>query len=332
MYTALAQGGVGLIVTGHAYVERGGQAHPEMASIASDDVIPAWRKVIQPAQALGARLMLQINHGGASCDPAVTPRPLSPSGVATNKAVTPGIMSGEDIEQIIQSFSQAARRAREAGFDGVQLHGAHGYLASQFLGPVTNRREDAWGGDAGRRLAFLRAVIQEARRQVGHDYPLWIKLGVAGREKSQFEIAYGARIAAQCANLGVDCIEISHAFNEPKYIDMKQQAPYRPWAEAVRQAVGPDFPLALVNRMRTRAGMQALLESGLVQLVSLCRPLIAEPDLLHKLRQDGEYEHACVRCWKCWPKQPGMGGVTCRNAKTLRRLGRPLPEGMKEEQ
>jgi 2,4-dienoyl-CoA reductase-like NADH-dependent reductase (Old Yellow Enzyme family) len=100
----------------------------------------------------------------------------------------------------------------------------------------------------------------------------------------------------------------------------------------VRQAVGADFPLALVKRMRTHAGMRACLESGLVQLVSLCRPLIAEPDLLLKLRQDGEYEHACVRCRKCWPKRPGMGGVTCRNAKTLRRLRRPRPEGVEEEQ
>ncbi len=200
-------------------------------------------------------------------------------------------------------------------------------LTSQFLGPVTNRREDAWGGDSERRFAFLRAIIQEARRQVGDAYPLWLKLGVAGSEESQFEIAYGARIAAQCADLGVDCIEISNAFGEPKHIDLKQEAPYRPWAEAVRQAVGDDFPLALVNRMRTRAGMQALLDSGLVNLVSLCRPLIAEPDLLHKLREDSAYEHACVRCGRCWPKEPGIGGVTCRNVKTLRRLGRPMPEG-----
>jgi 2,4-dienoyl-CoA reductase-like NADH-dependent reductase (Old Yellow Enzyme family) len=329
MYAALARGGVGLIVTGHAYVERGGQAHPEMASIASDDVIPAWRKVIRPAQAAGARLMLQVNHGGASCDPAVASQPLSPSGVVVDEDVTPREMSGEDIERIIKSFGQAARRAREAGFDGVQLHGAHGYLASQFLMPLTNRREDAWGGDAGRRFAFLKAVIQEARRQVGDDYPLWLKLGVAGSEESQFEIADGARVAADCANLGIDCIEISNALGDPKYIDLRQEAPYRPWAEAVRQAVGDDFPLALVKRLRTRAGMQALLDSGLVQMVSLCRPLIAEPDLLHKLRQDSEYEHACARCWRCWPKELGWG-VTCRNAKTLRRLGRPMPQGVEE--
>ncbi len=329
MYAALARGGVGLIVTGHAYVERGGQAHLEMASIASDDVIPAWRKAIRPAQAAGARVMMQINHGGSACDAEATPDTISPSGVVVGKDVKSGVMSGQDIERVVKAFGQAARRAREAGLDGVQLHGAHGYLTSQFLSPTTNRREDAWGGDAGRRFAFLKAIIQEARRQVGDDYPLWLKLGVAGSEESQFEIADGARIAADCAKLGIDCIEISHAVGEPKYIDMKQEAPYKPWAEAVRQAVGDDFPLALVNRMLTHAGMQALLDSGLVQMVSLCRPLIAEPDLLHKLRQDSAYEHACVRCWTCWPKELGQG-VACRNVKTLRRLGRPAPKGAEE--
>jgi 2,4-dienoyl-CoA reductase-like NADH-dependent reductase (Old Yellow Enzyme family) len=319
MYAALAQGGIGLIVTGHAYVERGGKAHPEMASIASDDVIPAWREVIQPAQRAGARVMMQINHGGANCDPALTPHMLSPSGGGIGKAVRPHVMSEQDIQRIVHAFGQAARRAREAGLDGVQIHGAHGYLVSQFLTPQTNQRDDAWGGDFERRLAFLKAVVQEARRQVGDDYPLWIKLGVAGRETSQLTLAEGARIAAACAGYGVDCIEISHALGEPKDIDKRQEAPYRPWAEAVRQAVGDDFPLALVSGMRTRAGMEALLESGLVQLVSMCRPLIAEPDLPHKLRENGAYAHACVRCWECWPKALGMG-VACRHAKVLRRL------------
>ena len=319
MYAALAQGGVGLIVTGHAYVERGGKAHPEMASIASDEVVPAWREVIRPAQEAGARLVMQINHGGAGCDPKVTPQPISPSGVSSDEAAEPRAMSEEEVERLIQSFGQAARRVREVGFDGVQIHGAHGYMTSQFLTPHTNRRDDAWGGDEERRFAFLAAVIKEVRGQVGDDYPVWIKLGVAGDEESGFDIAQGARVAAACAERGVDGIEISHAGKEPKYIDHKQAAPYRPWAEAVRQAVGGDFSLALVNGFRTRAGMESVLENGLVQVVSLCRPLIVEPDLPIKLRENGDYEHVCDRCWKCWPKKAGMG-VACRNAKVLRLL------------
>ena len=100
---------------------------------------------------------------------------------------------------------------------------------------------------------------------------------------------------------------------------MRQEAPYRPWAEAVRQAVGGDFPLALVNGFRTRAGMEAVLENGLVQMVSLSRPLIAEPDLPNRLRENHDYKHVCTRCWECWPKEPGTG-VACRNSGVLRRL------------
>jgi len=319
MYAALAQGGVGLIVTGHAYVERGGQAHPEMASIASDDVVAAWREVIRPAQEAGARLVMQINHGGAGCDPKVTPQPISPSGVSADESVEQHAMSGEEVERLVRSFGQAARRVREAGFDGVQIHGAHGYMVSQFLTPQTNRRDDAWGGDEERRFAFLAAIIEQVRGQVGHDYPVWIKLGVAGNEESGFDIAQGSRVAAACAERGVDGIEISHAGKEPKYIDHKKAAPYRPWAEAVRQAVGDDFPLALVNGFRTRAGMESVLEDDLVQVVSLCRPLIVEPDLPNKLRENSDYEHVCNRCWKCWPDEMGIG-VACRNDKILRLL------------
>ncbi len=319
MYAALAQGGVGLIVTGHAYVERGGKAHPEMASIASDEVVAAWREVIRPAQEAGARVMMQINHGGPHCEPEVTPHPISPSGIAPDKSVEPRAMSAEEIQRLVQSFGQAARRVREAGFDGVQIHGAHGYIVSQFLTPQMNQRHDAWGGDEERRFAFLGAIIQQVRRQVGDDYPVWIKLGVAGSEESQLDIAKGARIAAACVEYGVDCIEISHAEGEPKDIDQKKEAPYRPWAEAVRQAVGDDFPLALVNGFRTRAGMESVLDNGLVQLVSLCRPLIVEPDLPNKLRENVDYEHVCDRCGKCWPDEVGMG-VVCRNAKVLRLL------------
>lgn len=319
MYAALAHGGVGLIVTGHAYVDHSGRAHPEMSSIATDNLIPYWQKVIRPAQEMGARVMMQINHSGGSTEPSVTPQPLSPSGVAVNELVTPRQMIDAEIQHLIRAFGQAARRVREAGFDGVQIHGAHGYLVSQFLTPLTNQRDDEWGGDTERRFAFLRGIIQEIRRQVGTDYPVWLKLGITGSEASGLAVDEGTRIAAQCAKLGIDCIEISHGLGEPKSINKKQESPYRPWAEATRKVVGKGFSLALVNGNKSYAGMQALLENGLVQLVSLCRPLIAEPDLVKKLRAEPTYKHACGRCWECWPKRLGTG-VACRNAAVLRRL------------
>jgi len=322
MYRRLAEGGIGLIVTGHAYVELPGKAHPEMASIAEESLIPLWRETIRPAQHAGARVMLQINHCGASCDPAITSDPISPSGVPTNGQHQPHAASGEEIARIISAFAQAARRAREAGFDGVQLHGAHGYLINQFIMPSTNLRDDAWGGDVMRRQAFLMAMVAAIRRQVGHDYPLWIKLGVASDAEHRLTITEGAAVAAACAQWGVDAIEISNALGVPEEMDPKADGAYLPLAHGVRQAVGAHYPLALVNGFRTPSAAEQVLVSGVAQMISLCRPLIAEPDLPNQWREGRSTGVACVRCGRCWPDKMGQG-VDCYNAHVRKRLGRP---------
>lgn len=319
IYRELAEGEVGLIVTGHACVSLSGRAHARMAAMASDDLISSWREVIRPAQEAGGRMMMQINHAGANADPKVTPQPLSPSGVATNDLVKPRAMTDEEIRQVIADFGEAARRVREAGFDGLQLHGAHGYLITQFLTPKTNLRRDRWGGNEERRSAFLKAVVAEMRRRVGNDYPLWIKLGVAGSKESGLDMEEGARIAARCANYGIDCVEISFALGRPEWMGLSTEPPLFPLADAVRDAVGPDYPLALVYGFRTRSCMEAVLNSGVVQMISLCRPLIAEPDLVHKMERGLVDEVACVRCDLCHPGE-GEEGIACRNEQVLHDL------------
>jgi len=319
LYRALAEGGVGLIVTGHAYVARSGRAHPEMSSIASDDVIPAWREVIRPAQEAGARVMMQINHGGAQVDPTVTPQPLSPSGVASSDSVVPRAMTEDEIQGLVIAYGQAARRAREIGFDGVQIHGAHGYLITQFLSPATNVRKDRWAGSVQNRLAFLKEVTAEVRRQVGQDYPVWIKLGVAGNGNGGLTIPIGAEVARACATYGIDCIEISHAAGIPKELDRKREATFLPMAQAVRKAVGPKFPLALVYGFRSRSVMEKVLASEVVQIISLCRPLIAEPDLPNKIRTGTTERSLCTSCSRCFAKVLGEG-IACRNAEVQEAL------------
>jgi len=312
MYHALAEGGVGLIVTGHAYVHRGGKAHSEMASIADDAVIDAWRAVVRPAQDAGARVIMQINHCGASCDPTVTPAPISPSGIATNDNVSPRAMTQGEIEEVVEAFGRAAARARAAGLDGVQIHAAHGYLVSQFLTPSTNRREDAWGGDPGRRRATLGAVLDAVRRHAGDDYPLWVKLGVAGHASSGLTAVEGAGAAVVAFDHGADCVEVSHALGVPEELAGNGEANFLPLARAVRDAVGAGQPLALVSRLRSREVMDAVLSEGVAQLVSLCRPLILEPDLPNRLRNGAASAARCVRCGRCWPAAPGEG-VGCHN-------------------
>lgn len=320
LYRELAEGGVGLIVTGHVYVMRGGKAHPEMAALDRDELIPVWREVIAPAQSAGAKVMVQINHSGASCNPDVTMHALSPSGVPTNELTTnPGAMAESDILQTARAYAATARRAQSAGFDGVQIHAAHGYLISQFLTPATNLRTDAWGGDEERRLAFLRHVIEEVRAQVGTGYPVWAKLGVAGSEASGQTLAEGALAALACAQAGVDAVEISHGWGTPAWAKDAPEPPFLRMAEAVRAAVGPGYPLALVNGFRHLDIMERVLDSGLVDLISLCRPLIVEPDLPRKLESGSSTKSMCATCGQCWPNDFGEG-VACHNLSVQRRL------------
>ena len=151
--------------------------------------------------------------------------------------------------------------------------------------------------------------------QVGDDYPVWIKLGVAGLGEGALLLGDGAKAAAACAEYGIDCVEISHALGIPDYLDMKAEAPYLGMAEAVRQAVGPDYPLALVSGFRTRVGMEKAWDSGVVQMVSLCRPFIAEPELVGKLASGESDAVLCVRCDRCRARTPQewLNALACRN-------------------
>jgi 2,4-dienoyl-CoA reductase-like NADH-dependent reductase (Old Yellow Enzyme family) len=335
LYRQLGEGGVGLIVTGHVYVDRGGRAHPEMAAFDRDDLIPEWRRTIAPAQESGARVVAQINHSGANCDPAVTPHALSPSGVtmvhrgpsakrATDRTPDEGAhhaaaMTESELLAIADSYGDTARRAREAGFDGVQIHGAHGYLVSQFLTPATNQRNDEWGGTTQKRTAFLRRVILSVRAQVGPDYPVWIKLGVAGSDESGQTLDEGVQAALACVEEGVDAIELSHGWGSPPWTKDEPEPPFLRMAEAVRAAVGPDYPLALVNGFRNIDVMQRVLESGAADLISLCRPLIVQPDLPRMLQAGETGKAICASCSTCWPNAFGEG-VACHNRSVQRRL------------
>ncbi len=265
--------------------------------------------------------MVQMNHAGANCDPAVTPNALSPSGVATNELTTnPGVMTEAAIVETASAPTvRRARRAREAGFDGVQIHGAHGYLVSQFLTPATNHAHRCVGRRRRTAPAFLRRVIQEVRAQVGADYPVWIKLGVAGSEASGQTLEEGVQAALACVEEGVDAIELSHGWGSPAWAKDAPEPPFLRMAEAVRAAVGPDYPLALVNGFRHVDVMERVLDSGAADLISLCRPLIVQPDL-PRLLQDGALDEAiCASCSQCWPNALGEG-VACHNRSVQRRL------------
>ena len=320
MYRALAQGGVGLIVTGHAYIAPEGKAHPEMLSAHCDQMLPGLTMLAETVHAAGGRIAMQINHGGRQSDPAL-PERVAPSAVPLAGAETPPRpMTHNEIVETIEAFAQAARRAKSAGFDAVQIHAAHGYLIGQFLSPHTNRRTDRWGGDFERRLRFLAAVCEAVRGQVGADYPVFIKLGMSdnlSRVPDGLTPEDGARIVARLADFGLDAVEISGGygggqgdFNVRAGVgSAAPEAYFRPLARRAKAAT--HLPVILVGGLRSRAVMEAVLASGDADLIALCRPLIREPDLPNRLHSGQAEAAACISGNRCWPTGPGQG-IACR--------------------
>jgi 2,4-dienoyl-CoA reductase-like NADH-dependent reductase (Old Yellow Enzyme family) len=319
LYSELARGGVGLIVTGHAFITPEGKTHPEMLGVHCDELIPGLRVLADAAHANGGRIALQINHGGRQADREAVPVLLAPSPLPSPGGRTPREVSPAEIVAIVDAFGQAARRAKAAGMDAVQIHAAHGYLISQFLSPYTNRRSDTWGGDFEGRLRFLAAVCEEVRSQVGPDYPVFIKLGMVDNLEQipgGLSLEDGARIVSHLADFGLDAVEISGAhgggadFNILKGIKAHEtEAYFRPLARQAKAAT--ELPVILVGGLRSKNVMEDVLASGDADLISLCRPLIREPDLPNRMQKGETSVAACISGGRCWAK--GLGeGIRCR--------------------
>ena len=316
MYRELVRGGVGLIITGHMYVHPSGKAHPEMTGAYSDELLPGLAELATAVHQEGGKAVVQINHGGTNCSAETVAETISPSAVKAPSLEQPAReMTADDIALMIGSYGQAARRVKEAGFDGVQVHGAHGYLISQFLSPFANRRTDEWGGDLAGRMRFLRAVCEAVRAQVGPDYPVFIKLGMMDGVEGGLSVEEGVQVAAALAELGLDGLEISGGSDSDatrKTIRTEaDEAYFRPVAQKVRPITR--LPIILVGGMRSRSVMEDILRTGDADFVALCRPLICEPDLPNRLRDGVQERAACISANRCWPDEAGEG-ISCKCA------------------
>jgi 2,4-dienoyl-CoA reductase-like NADH-dependent reductase (Old Yellow Enzyme family) len=251
------------------------------------------------------------------CDPEVTPRTVAPSAIDEPFLKQPAQeITESEIETTIQAYGQAARRAKEAGFDGVQIHAAHGYLISQFLSPYTNNRNDKWGGDFQRRIRFLSHVCQTVREQVGSDYPVFIKLGMMDGIAGGLSREEGAHIISLLDGMGLDAVEISggiggkHMVNVRKGIRSEKDEAY--FLQLARQARPlTRLPILLVGGFRSRVVMERVLAEGNADFISLCRPLISEPDLPKLMRLGLKTKSRCISSNNCWAEGLGVG-IACK--------------------
>lgn len=311
----LAAGGVGLIVMGHTFVRPDGKASRAMAGLWRDDQVPAFARVADAVHSAGGVAAVQINHGGRQSDPGLTGAELvAPSAVADWR-VPHRALREDEILSLVEAYGQAARRVREAGFDAVQIHAAHGYLVGQFLSPHANKRDDDWGGSAEKRMRFLREVATRVRAAVGSDYPILIKLGLADFIDGGLQLDEGLAVLERLADWGIDLVEISGGAGDGNsrggITTEADEGYFRPWAREARRRT--DLPLALVGGFRSLSVMQATVDEGIADVISMSRPFIREPDLVTRLAGT-QLKARCISCGacsthgesptRCWQEKP----------------------------
>ncbi|UTI63439.1 NADH:flavin oxidoreductase/NADH oxidase family protein [Paraconexibacter antarcticus] len=281
LYARWGTGGGGLLITGNVMVDRGHLGEPKNVVVDDDRHLEQLRAWAQAAQAGGTPTWVQLNHPGRQALRIAGTHPVAPSPIRPKVpgAPTPKELTGDEIRAVVGRFAVAAGVVQEAGFHGVQIHGAHGYLVSQFLSPRANVRTDEWGGDAERRMRFVLEVLRAIRARVGGDYPVGIKLNSADFQRGGFSEEESMAVVAALAAEGLDLLEVSGgtyespamATGDTRAESTKQREAYfLDYAEKVRGVTS--VPLMVTGGFRTPGAMREAITSGATDLVGLARP------------------------------------------------------------
>ncbi len=290
LYRQLSLNEIGVIIQGHLYISEEGKAHDKMAGISQNSHLKQLKQLTKIVHNSGKSsiIIAQLNHGGIH---SVSKK--APSLLDGKKAVE---MTDDDIENVIIGFKSAAKKAKEVGYDGIQIHAAHGYLLSQFLSKRTNKREDTWGGILENRASFLLNVYRGIRDSVGSNFPILVKMNGSDDPIDGFPIEEGTRVAKWLAEEGVDTLEVS-GMKSTRKIEDEELTYFVPFAEKIKKQVG-DIPVSVVGGFRYFATMQRI-RDNFADFISISRPFIREPDLILKFKDDKE-KADCISCNKCF--------------------------------
>jgi len=292
LYARWAAGGTGTLVTGNVMIDR--RALGEAGNVVLEegmDLEPfaAWAKA---GSAQDSKIWMQLNHPGKQAAPYFNRDPVAPSAIGFGPQLakvfpTPRALEGTEIKVIIQRFAKSAKLAEEAGFHGAQIHGAHGYLVSQFLSPRHNQREDEWGGSLQNRMRFVLEIHRAIREAVSGSFAVSIKLNSADFQRGGFSEEEALEVVARLGEEGIDLIEISGGTYEApamsgpqKQSTIAREAYFLDFAQKARKAT--EAKLALTGGFRTPSVMKETLASGAIDLVGLARPLAVDPEASQK--------------------------------------------------
>lgn len=301
---ARARGGFGLIVTENLGVDPAGRVMPRMAMIDGDRYVPGLARLAAAVKRDGAAVIGQLSHAGRQTKSAITGLPLvAPSAIACpiNREL-PRALEVNEIQALEQGFVRAAVRLRAAGFDGVEIHGAHGYLVGEFLSRYSNRREDLYGGPLENRLRFLSNIVDGIRAAAGSDFPLIVRISAREFVPDGLDLPESIEIARRLAARGVHALSVSvgvyESFSRLSMVSGEPEGQWLPLAGALRAATG--LPTMGVGRLKRAAVAEAALASGAIDLAAFGRASIADPDLPRKVRDGRESRVlACLGCNVC---------------------------------
>jgi 2,4-dienoyl-CoA reductase-like NADH-dependent reductase (Old Yellow Enzyme family) len=297
-----AQGGTGLIITEVCAVDPRGKGFPNEIGVWNDDFIGALSRIPAALHRHGAKAALQLHHAGRETFEAVLgKKPEAPSAIPSAVLGQPcEAMSLERIAEIVRAFAQAAGRARQAGFDSVELHGAHGYLLNQFLSPFSNNREDEYGGSEENRMRFILEVIAAARKAVGDDFPLWIRISADEMVRGGYDFSLMRRLAPRMVTAGVDAIHCSvGVYSTPgglSIASMDTEPGFNLFrARALKEVVS--VPIIGVGRINDPAMADQAIARGDADLISFGRQHLTDPDFIEKARRGSlEDIRRCTAC------------------------------------
>jgi len=324
----LARGEVAVIITGHAYISQQGKVRHGQLGVYADELIPGLAQMTDAVHKEGGKILMQIAHAG--CNSSVIPageKALGPSAMEMPQGCSCREMTKAEISETIEDFMQAAVRAKKSGFDGVQLHGAHGYFISQFLSPFYNKRADEYGGSLENRARVALAVLRGIRSAVGDKFPVLIKINSDDFLEGGFTKNEMVQVAAMLEKEGIDAIEVSggthlspdeYSFSRKTGVVSEDKELYfREAARLYKDKI--NVPLVLVGGIRSYSVAAQVVNEELADYISLCRPLIREPHLIRRWQSGDTSRAACISCNECFKPVRAAEEVYCVAEAKLRR-------------
>jgi len=318
MLVQRARGGVGLLITGMAFVSLEGRAAPWQLAAYDDRFVHGLTEMANAIHEAQGKVFLQLAHAGCYALSALTgTEPSGPSANGSDLFPCCLEMTLAEIDKVVAAFGEATARGKRAGFDGVQLHAAHGYLLSQFLSPFFNQRTDQYGGNLENRTRLLLEVVQAVRKEVGEGYPVLVKINSEDFVENGFTADESLEVCAMLEKAGVDAIEMSGGTAPGKYRSFRtgvakspeSESYYREAAARYKQRIG--IPLLLVGGIRSLEAAGSIRCDGITDFISLCRPLICEPDLIGRWKAGYTKPSLCISCNGCIRPALEGSGLQC---------------------